>query len=110
MDLHRTINAARRFNATIDEIYLLLALIEGDAIDTVYFKGAENEDLVDLLLDYIKEKEASFTQEHSVVEFVDYLSQQKELNFSPKALLKIIVELLIQGEDKYEFKKFNRMV
>ncbi|MFA6100426.1 MAG: hypothetical protein WC750_06195 [Patescibacteria group bacterium] len=99
----------------MDEIiYLVLALIEIDATDTVFFKGLEDTELVAALLVHLQYKETEYLEkyldDYGPDEYISFLgSNDQQLNFNVDDLKALIAEIKTKGEEHYGFKKFVRM-
>lgn len=112
INLRKAINCARRCRATIEQVYVILGLIEIDAIDTPFFFGIKGNDLIIHLLSLLNIKEREFfdkyIDEYTIDDFLGFLSTAKQLKFKVEDLKSAIALIKEKGEELYEFRNFVR--
>ena len=113
MDLQCTINILRRKKASLDKIYLILALFEINAADTPFFAGLDERELVLAVYLAVCFHEQYFNNDlldgYSKKDFHGYLLSQKEFNANLKDFKKVYNDIKNEGEEHYGFKRFDRM-
>lgn len=117
MDLKKTVDFLRNLKAWPDQIYLILALIEIDAITTPIFSGIKEDEVIRQLYHLLNSLEAQYNidenykyrSSRAITDFFQYLSWSKEFSFDLDKLRMVYSEIKKKGESQYEFTKINRV-
>ncbi len=111
MTVREIVVVARRNRATLEHIYLVLALIEVGAYQTPIFDGVEGEDLIVALLTLIRIRQPEFYEKYldnyTRDDFVGFLSTCPELSFKIEDLKRILGGIKTKGEEHYEFARID---
>lgn len=111
MNLLQIVNYLRKINASLGDIELILALIEIDAINTPFFYGLKNEELIYKLYNFIINENIKYNDLNNEMTFINFLARSKiesgvlyikDLNY----LNTVIEEIETKGVS-YEFTKFS---
>ena len=112
MKLIDLVQLAYKLGAEPDQIYLILALIESDAIDTPFFIGLSGEAVVATTLSVLRIAEELFYSRHlneyEPNGFLEFLQKRREFSFDSKDLKDLLTKIEKQGEDNYGFNETRK--
>jgi hypothetical protein len=115
MDLTRTINYLRLKRASLDQIYLVLAIIEIGAYKTPLLVDdfEPGDGLVGMILSRLKYHQQEFTKkivdDYGPDDFYGYLASFDEFRFDPDELRKTFNAIKGKGDGNYEFRTFEKL-
>lgn len=117
MDLVKTINCLRAANASLDQIYLVLAIIETGAYKTPFFENLDEligrDGFIKMILGRLRFYQEKFTkdllQDYGPEDFLWYLTTVREFSFDPIKVKEVFNAIKKNGEEHYEFRAFERM-
>lgn len=114
MNVQKIIAIARRRNLSVDDIYLVLAIFESGAEDSVYFTRGKPAESVELVMKIIAEsfmkylKEYIKFEERTDIELLKIIAGRREINIPFERLEKVYNDIKEQGDENYEFTTLRR--
>ena len=112
--LKQLVRKARRYNCSLNEIYIVLALAELGAWYTPYFEGLRGEELADVMVKFVRNNLRKFFTHYTEPnwqeeDMYEYLSSLKEFKYNIEELKNIFQCIKKKGEQNYGFKNIDRL-